>query len=116
VVAINNVSASDGKTLGKFISETFQMIKQAYGEETWAIVLCLSGTNVLHRGENVWKMMSIPFGQEQSEPNSSSKKLQRWCVPTAPKQWIKLQQQQQGLAMALATTCLVLPSGVFHQS
>jgi hypothetical protein len=28
-------------------SETFHMIKQAYGEEAWAAVLCLSGTKVL---------------------------------------------------------------------
>jgi hypothetical protein len=70
--------------LGKSISETFQMMKQAYGEEPWAIMLCLNGTNVLHRGETVWKTMSIPVGQEQSELNSSSKKLPRWFVPTTP--------------------------------
>jgi hypothetical protein len=33
--------------LGKSASETFHMIKQAYGEEAWAALLCLSGTKVL---------------------------------------------------------------------
>jgi hypothetical protein len=33
--------------LGKSASEAFQMIKQAYGEEAWAAVLCLSGTKIL---------------------------------------------------------------------
>jgi hypothetical protein len=63
------------------------MIKQAYGKEAWAVVLCLSGTNVLHRGtgETGWKTMSILVGQERSELNSISKKLQCWCMPTAPK-------------------------------
>jgi hypothetical protein len=48
-------------------NETFQMIKQVYGEEAWDVVLCLSGTNVtnvLHRGGTVWKIMSILVGQE----------------------------------------------------
>jgi hypothetical protein len=54
-------------------------------------------------------MMSIPVGQERSELNPTSKKLQRWCVPTAPKRYMKSQQQQQqGLAMVLATKfCLM---------
>jgi hypothetical protein len=29
--------------------ETFQAIKQAYGEKALGLVLCLGGTNVLHR-------------------------------------------------------------------
>jgi hypothetical protein len=37
--------------LGKSANKTFQMIKQAYGEEDLAVVLCLSGTNVLHKGD-----------------------------------------------------------------
>jgi hypothetical protein len=32
--------------LGKSVNKTFHMIKQAYGEEAWAAVLCLSGTKV----------------------------------------------------------------------
>jgi hypothetical protein len=67
------------QNLGKSASETFHMIKQAYGEEAWAVVLCLSGTNVLHKGERVRKVMSTPVGQERSDLNSGSKKLQRWC-------------------------------------
>jgi hypothetical protein len=47
-------------------------------------------------------MMSIPVGQERPELNSRSKKLQRWCVPTAPKWQMKSQQQHQGLAMVRA--------------
>jgi hypothetical protein len=34
-----------------------------------SVVLCLSGTNVFHRGETVWKMMSILIGHEQAELN-----------------------------------------------
>jgi hypothetical protein len=50
--------------LGKSASETFQMIKQVYGEEASGHnATFLSDTNVLHRGERVWKMMSIPVGQ-----------------------------------------------------
>jgi hypothetical protein len=45
----------------------FQMIKQAKGKEAWA---SLSGINVLHTGETVWKMMRMLFGQEQSDLNS----------------------------------------------
>jgi hypothetical protein len=37
------------QNVGKSSSETFQMIKQGYDEETLGIVLCLYGTNVLHR-------------------------------------------------------------------
>jgi hypothetical protein len=59
--------------LGISASETFQMIKQAYGEEA----LGRRGTRVLHRGETAWKMLSIPVGQERPEQNSGFKKLQR---------------------------------------
>jgi hypothetical protein len=68
------------QNLDKPASETFQTINQAYGEEA----LGRSGTNVLYKGETVWKVMSIPVGQEL-DLNSGSKKLQRWCVPAAPK-------------------------------
>jgi protein-arginine kinase activator protein McsA len=44
-------------------------------KKPWVVVLCSSGTNVLHRGERVWKMMSILVGQEWSELNSGSKKF-----------------------------------------
>jgi hypothetical protein len=71
--------------LRKSNSETFQMIKKAYGEEALGQMLFLSGTNVLHMGETVWKMTSLLVGQEQSELNSRSKKLQSWCMPAAPK-------------------------------
>jgi hypothetical protein len=71
--------------IGKAASETFQMIKQAHGKESLSLVLCLSGTSFLHSGEILLKMMSIPVSQEWSELNLRSKKLQRWCVPTAPK-------------------------------
>jgi hypothetical protein len=49
-------------------------------KKPWALMLCLSDTNVLHRGETVWKMMSIQVGQERSELNSRSKKLQHWLT------------------------------------
>jgi hypothetical protein len=52
--------------LGKSASETFQMIKQAHGKEALGRS---AGTNVLHRGEMVWKMVSIPVGREWSELN-----------------------------------------------
>jgi hypothetical protein len=35
----------------------------------------------LHRGDTPWRMMRIPVGQERSELNSRSKKLQR-CSQT----------------------------------
>jgi hypothetical protein len=86
--------------LGKSTSDIFQ---------TWAAVLRLRGTNVWNKGETVWKMMRIPVGQEELEMNSRSiKKLQCWCMPTAPK-WQMKSQQQQGLATVLATTfCLMI--------
>ncbi|XP_023719800.1 uncharacterized protein LOC111871153 [Cryptotermes secundus] len=40
-----------------------------------------SGTKVLHRRRD------RPLGQERSELNSRSKKLQRWCVPASPKRY-----------------------------
>jgi hypothetical protein len=90
-------------------------------KKPWAVGLCLHGINVLHTEERVWEL-SIPAGRECSELNSRFKKLRVWCVPTAPK-WQMKSQQQQGLAMVLATefclmtwTCLVLPSTVFHVS
>jgi hypothetical protein len=70
-------------------------------KKLWAGELCLRGTNILHRGDAVWNMMSIPAGQEQSELNSKSKKLQLRCMPTTPKWYMK---QQQELAMVFATT------------
>jgi hypothetical protein len=54
------------------------MIKHT-ANKTTAVVLCLNGTEVLHRGETVQKMMSIPVGQL----NSGAKKLQLWCMPIA---------------------------------
>jgi hypothetical protein len=41
-------------------------------KKPWAIVLC---TDVLHRGETVWMMMSILVGQERSELNSGSQEV-----------------------------------------
>jgi hypothetical protein len=48
--------------LGKSTSETFQMIKQAYGKEA----LGRRAVFKWHRGETVWKMMSIPVRTELS--------------------------------------------------
>jgi hypothetical protein len=81
--------------LGKSASETFQMIKQVYGEETFCHSAVFKWHKRFAQGETDLKMMSIPVGQELSEMNSRSKKLQCWYVPTAPKQQMKLQQQQQ---------------------
>jgi hypothetical protein len=64
--------------LGKSASEMFQMIKQVYGEEALGCSTVFKWHKHLHRGETVWKMMSIPVGQEWSELNSRSKKLQCW--------------------------------------
>jgi hypothetical protein len=53
--------------LGTYASKTFQMIRQTYKhtvKKPWAVVLYLSGTNILHRVETVFKMMSIPVSQE----------------------------------------------------
>jgi hypothetical protein len=62
----------------------FQMIKQVYGKEALDhIVLCLSGTNVLHSGNTVLKM-SMLVSHEKSEHNSRSKKLQQH-LPAFPK-------------------------------
>jgi hypothetical protein len=68
--------------LGKSASKMFHMTAKKF----WAEVLCLGGTNVLHRRESVWKTMSISVSQEQSELNSGSKKLQCQCMPTASEQ------------------------------
>jgi hypothetical protein len=65
------------KKLCKFTNEMFQMIKELYDKEALSIVLCLSGTNALHKVDRVWRMMSIPVVQDWSELNSRSKKLQR---------------------------------------
>jgi hypothetical protein len=58
-------------------------------------------------------MMSIPVGQEWSGLNSIPKKVQFLCVQTTPKGQMeskRQQQQQQGLAMALATKICLMPS------
>jgi hypothetical protein len=44
---------------GKSASEMFKVIKQAYGEEAFSHSAELSGINILHRAQAVWKMMSI---------------------------------------------------------
>jgi hypothetical protein len=52
--------------LGKSRSETINMMKQVHGEEA----LGRSGTNVLRRGETVWRMMSVVVRQKRSELNA----------------------------------------------
>jgi hypothetical protein len=64
--------------LGKYASKTFQTIKLVYDEEALGCSALFKGTNILHRGETICKMMSIPASQERSEFNSRSKKLQHW--------------------------------------
>jgi hypothetical protein len=65
--------------LGKSASKTLQMIKQAYCEEAMGLVLCLSGTNVLCRGETVWKMVSIPVSQERSARSAQADANKEMC-------------------------------------
>jgi hypothetical protein len=36
------------------------MIRQASAKKPWAVVLCLSGINILHKIETVQNMVSIP--------------------------------------------------------
>jgi hypothetical protein len=71
--------------LGKSASETLQMLKQAYGEEALGHSAVSKWHKRTAQRETVWKIMSIPVSQERSELKSRSKKLQSWCVPTAPK-------------------------------
>jgi hypothetical protein len=67
---------------GKSPSKMFQMIKQAYGEEA----LCHSAVFKWHKrfaqGTDSLEDDEHTVGQEQSEVNSRSKKLQRWHAPT----------------------------------
>jgi hypothetical protein len=55
--------------LSKSAIEMFQKIKQAYSREALGHSAMLSGTNISHREETVWKMMSIPVSQKWSELN-----------------------------------------------
>jgi hypothetical protein len=66
------------QNLGISAGETLLVIKQAHGKEALSHSLCVSGTNVLHRGETVWKMVIKPVGQKRREQNSRLKTLIRW--------------------------------------
>jgi hypothetical protein len=81
------------------------MIKQAYGKEALGHSVVFKWHKCFAQGRD-----SLEDDEHTGwhELNSRSKKLQRWCVPTAPKWQMKSQQQQQGLAMVLATKfCLM---------
>jgi hypothetical protein len=73
--------------LGKPASKTFQMIKQAYGKETLGRSALFMWQKRFMQGETVWKMMSIPVGQEQSELKSRPKKLHITLVLANCSRW-----------------------------
>jgi len=69
--------------LDKFATETLQMIRQVYGDNVLGrSAVCkwhqhfADGTNNLEDNESV--------GQQQSELNGRSKRLQWWCALTVP--------------------------------
>ena len=69
--------------LGKSATETFQMLQQVYGDDSWVAVFLLGGTDVFRKGKAVWRMC-ILVGYKRFELNARLRRLQWWCVPTAP--------------------------------
>jgi hypothetical protein len=60
--------------LGKSRSETFNMMKQVYGEEALGRSAVFKWHQRFAQGETVWRMMSVVVGQKRSEVNARSKK------------------------------------------
>jgi hypothetical protein len=60
------------------------MIKQAYGEEALGRSAVFKWHKRFAQERDSLEDDEHTIGQERSELNSRSKKLQRWCMPIAP--------------------------------
>ena len=73
-----------GQKLDKTAAETFEMMQKIYGEYVLSHSFVVTWHRISCKEETVWKMMCVLVGHKQFEMNARSKKLQRWCVLTAP--------------------------------
>jgi hypothetical protein len=80
----NGKNIKFSQKLGKSTSKTFQMFKQAFGEEALVLSAVFKWHKSFAHGERAWKM-NVLVSQECSELNSRSKKLQCWCMSTTLK-------------------------------
>jgi hypothetical protein len=88
--------------------ETFQMIRQSYCKKAFGSSAVFKWHKRFAQGRDSLKD-DEHAGQPRMMRTEFKIQLQRRCLPTAPKRYMKLQQQQQkGLAMVLATKfCLM---------